>query len=92
MKKSFLNIAAFAAVVFGAAALVARARRSSSTSTSTGIDTPAQPEPQTPASTAPSPSDYTEFVVVVGRIDLTLFRPGHGQRRVRIGGQPGFAA
>lgn len=45
MKKSFLNIAAFAAVVFGAAALVARARRSSSTSTSTGIDTPITPDP-----------------------------------------------
>ena len=49
MKKSFLNIAAFAAVVFGAAALVARARRSSSTSTTTGTDTPTSPEPQDPA-------------------------------------------
>ena len=92
MKKSIIAFTAFAAAVFGAAALVARGRRSSSTSTTTGTDTPALPEPQTPASTAPSPSDDTEFVLVVGRIDLTLFRPGHGQRRVRIGGQPGFAA
>jgi hypothetical protein len=45
MKKSFLNIAAFAAVVLGAAALVASARRSSSTSTTTGTDTPTTPDP-----------------------------------------------
>ena len=44
MKKTFLNIAAFAAVVLGAA-LVARARRSSSTSTTTGTDTPITPDP-----------------------------------------------
>ena len=37
------------ATLLGAAALVARARRSSSTSTSTGIDTPTSPEPQDPA-------------------------------------------
>lgn len=91
MRKSFIQVISIVTLL-GVAALVARARRSSSTSTTTGTDTPVQPEPQTPASTAPSPSDDTEFIVVVGRIDLTLFRPGHGQRRVRIGGQPGFAA
>ncbi len=92
MKKSFLNIAAFAAVVFGAAALVARARRSSSTSTTTGTDTPAQPEPQAPTSTALSTSDDHDELRVIGRIDLTLFRPGRSHRRSRIGGQTGFAA
>ena len=49
MKKSFLPFAAFAAVVFGAAAILASARRSSSTSTTTGTDTPTTPEPQDPA-------------------------------------------
>ena len=43
MKKIF-SVAAFAAL-FGAAALVARARRSSSTSTTTGTDTPTTPDP-----------------------------------------------
>ena len=44
MKKSFLPFVAFAAVVFGAAALVASARRSSSTSTTTGTGTPTTPD------------------------------------------------
>ena len=44
MKKTFLNIAAFAAVVLGAA-IMASARRSSSTSTTTGTDTPTTPDP-----------------------------------------------
>jgi|GEM_PF-5409442 hypothetical protein len=87
MKKNIIRFTAFAAVL-GAAALVARARRSSSTSTTTGIDTPVQPEPQTPASTAPSPSDDHGELRVIGRIDLTQFHPGQNCRRVRIGGQP----
>ena len=45
MKKSIIAFTAFAAVVFGAAALVARSRRSSSTSTTTGTDTPTTPDP-----------------------------------------------
>lgn len=90
MKKIF-SVAAFAAL-FGAAALVARTRRSSSTSTSTGTDTPAQPEPQAPTSTALSTSDDHDELRVIGRIDLTLFRPGRSHRRSRIGGQLGFAA
>jgi hypothetical protein len=44
MKKTIIPIAAFAAVVFGAAVLVASARRSSSTSTTTGTDTPTTPD------------------------------------------------
>ncbi len=45
MKKSLFVVAALAAVVLGAAALVASARRSSSTSTTTGTDTPITPDP-----------------------------------------------
>lgn len=45
MKKIFIPVAAFAAVVLGAAALVASARRTSSTSTTTGTDTPTTPDP-----------------------------------------------
>ncbi len=48
MKKFFIPVAAFAAVVLGAA-IVASIRRSSSTSTPTGTDTPTSPEPQDPA-------------------------------------------
>ncbi len=44
MKKSLFVVAAFAAVVLGAA-IVASARRSSSTSTTTGTDTPTTPDP-----------------------------------------------
>lgn len=44
MKKFLIPVAAFAAV-FGAAALMARIRRSSSTSTTTGTDTPTTPDP-----------------------------------------------
>ena len=45
MKRIVLSVTALAAVVFGAAALVASARRSSSTSTTTGTDTPTTPDP-----------------------------------------------
>ena len=74
MKKSFLNIAAFAAVVLGAA-LVARARRSSSTSTTAETDTPTTPDPQDP--------DDTTFTII-GRIDLTQIHTNQNHRRCRI--------
>ena len=45
MKRIVLSVTALAAVVFGAAALVARSHRSSSTSTTTGTDTPTTPDP-----------------------------------------------
>ena len=45
MKRIVLSVTALAAVVFGAAALVARSHRSSSTSTTTGSDTPTTPDP-----------------------------------------------
>ena len=44
MKKFLIPVAAFAAVVLGAA-IMASARRSSSTSTTTGTDTPTTPDP-----------------------------------------------
>ena len=56
MKKNIIPIAAFAAVVFGAIAILARPRRSSSTSTPTGTDTPTTPEPHTS-----SGIDLTQF-------------------------------
>ena len=78
MKKSIILITAFAAVILGAVALVARPRRSSSTSTPTGTDTPTTPAPQDPDDTS-SPR--------FRRIDLTQFRPGGNRRRVRISSQ-----
>jgi hypothetical protein len=92
MRRNLLFSAISIATLLGAAALVARARRSSSTSTTTGTDTPAQPEPQAPTSTALSTSDDHDELRVIGKIDLTLFRPGRSHRRSRIGGQTGFAA
>ena len=61
MKKSVLTVAAFAAVVFGAAALVARARRSSSTSTTTGTDTPTTPDPD-PAPRSATPDELAALL------------------------------
>lgn len=60
MKKFLIPVAAFAAV-FGAAALVARARRSSSNSTTTGSDTSAQPEPD-PAPRSATPDELAALL------------------------------
>lgn len=60
MKKFLIPVAAFA-TVFGAAALVARARRSSSTSTTTGSDTSAQPEPD-PAPRSATPDELAALL------------------------------
>lgn len=63
MKKFFIPVAAFAAVVLGAAALVASARRSSSTSTTTGSDTPTTPDPDP----APRRATRDELVALLRR-------------------------
>ena len=75
MHKTFLSITAFAAVILGATALVASARRPSSTSTTAGTAPSTTPDPQDP--------DDTTFTII-GRIDLTQIHTNQNHRRCRI--------